>query len=257
MTDAAETTRSLLADLRTAIALSTRIPIGPAAPAADGDIARASWALPVAGIVVGLIGATIYWLAIRLHLQPEPAAMLALVATMLVTGAMHEDGLADAADGFGGGKTREQKLAIMRDSRIGAYGACALVASIVLRWSTLAAVADPHLVAIALVTAHAAARAPLALFMRALPAARTDGLSGSAGQPPPQSAVLAIAIGVICLLFGFGIGGTAIALLTLAAIALVLARIARNQIGGQTGDVLGALEQLCEAALLAIASSLL
>jgi adenosylcobinamide-GDP ribazoletransferase len=257
MTEAADTIRSLLADLRMAVALSTRIPVGPAAPTADGDVARASWALPLAGILVGLIGAFIYWLAIRLHLQPEPAAMLALGATMLVTGAMHEDGLADAADGLGGGKTREQKLEIMRDSRIGAFGACALTASIVLRWSSLAAIADPHLVAIALVAAHAAARAPLPLFMRVLPPARTDGLSSGAGQPPPQSAVLAIAIGAICLLFGFGIGGTLIAALILAVIALLLARIAKAQIGGQTGDVLGALEQLCEAALLAIASSLL
>jgi hypothetical protein len=144
MTDYTETVKSLIADMRTAISLSTRIPVGPTAPVAEGDIARASWALPVAGILVGLTGAIVYWLAIRLHLQPEPAAMLALGATILVTGAMHEDGLADAADGFGGGKTAEQKLEIMRDSRIGAFGACALIVSIVLRWSSLAAIADPR-----------------------------------------------------------------------------------------------------------------
>jgi len=257
MTDHIETVRSLIADLRTAISLATRIPIGPTAPVATGDIARATWALPVAGVVVGLAGAIVYWLAIRLRLQPEPAAMLALAATILITGAMHEDGLADTVDGFGGGKMPDDKLAIMRDSRIGAFGACALVVSIILRWSTLVTIADPRLVAIAFVVAHAAARAPLALFMRLLPPARTDGLSVSAGQPPPQSAVIAIALGLVCLLFSFSLRGTMIALFTLAAAVLLIAHLARKQIGGQTGDVLGMLEQICEAAVLAIASSLL
>jgi adenosylcobinamide-GDP ribazoletransferase len=257
MADHAETVKSLIADLRIAISLATRIPVGSAAPMAEGDVARASWALPIAGVLVGLAGAFVYWLSIRLHLQPEPAAMLALAATILVTGAMHEDGLADAADGLGGGKTREQKLEIMRDSRIGSFGACALIVSIVLRWSSLAAIADPRLVAIALVTAHAAARAPLPLFMRLLPPARTDGLSVGAGQPPPQSVVIAVLLGLICLLFSFGMSGTLSALIILAAAVLLFARLAKTQIGGQTGDVLGALEQVCEAAILAIASSLL
>jgi adenosylcobinamide-GDP ribazoletransferase len=257
MSDYAETVKSLIADVRIAISLSTRILVGSATPAAEGDIARASWALPVAGILVGLVGAIVYWLATRAHLQPEPAAMLALAATILITGAMHEDGLADAADGFGGGKTREQKLEIMRDSRIGSFGACALVASIVLRWSALAAIADQRQVAIALVVAHAAARAPLPLLMRLLPPARTDGLSVSAGQPPPQSVVIAIVLGVVCLLFGLGGSGTMIVLLTLAVVVLLILWLAKKQIGGQTGDVLGALEQVCEAAVITIASSLL
>jgi adenosylcobinamide-GDP ribazoletransferase len=257
MSDYAETVKSLIADVRIAISLSTRIPVGSATPAAEGDIGRASWALPVAGILVGLVGAIVYWLATRAHLQPEPAAMLALAATILITGAMHEDGLADAADGFGGGKTREQKLEIMRDSRIGSFGACALIASIVLRWSALAAIADQRQVAIALVVAHAAARAPLPLLMRLLPPARTDGLSVSAGHPPPQSVVIAIVLGVVCLLFGLGGSGTMIVLLTLAVAVLLILWLAKKQIGGQTGDVLGALEQVCEAAVITIASSLL
>jgi adenosylcobinamide-GDP ribazoletransferase len=257
VTDYAETAKSLIDDMRIAISLSTRFPVGPSTPVAAGDIARAGWALPVAGILVGLAGALVYWLAARLHLQPEPAAMLALATTILATGAMHEDGLADAADGFGGGKTREQKLEIMRDSRIGSFGAAALIVSIVLRWSALAAIADPRAVAIALVSAHAAARAPLPLFMRLVPPARADGLSSSAGQPPPQSVIIAIALGIACLLFGFGASGTITALVALAVVALLLASLAKKQIGGQTGDVLGALEQTSEAAILAIASSLL
>jgi adenosylcobinamide-GDP ribazoletransferase len=257
MSDYAETVKSLIADTRIAISLSTRIPVGPTAGVADGDIARASWAFPVAGILVGLVGAFIYWLAMRMHLQPEPAAILALGATILTTGAMHEDGLADTADGFGGGNTAEQKLQIMRDARIGTFGACVLVVSIILRWSALEAISDPRQVAIALVVAHAAARAPLPLFMRLVPPARADGLSSGAGQPPPQSVAIAIALGIVCLLFGFAMKGTIVALVVLAAIVLALARLARKQIGGQTGDVLGALEQVSEAAILTIASSLL
>jgi adenosylcobinamide-GDP ribazoletransferase len=176
---------------------------------------------------------------------------------MLITGAMHEDGLADAADGFGGGRTREQKLEIMRDSRIGSFGACALIVSIILRWSALAAIADPRQVAIALVTAHAAARTPLPLFMRLIAPARTDGLSVGAGQPPPQSVIIAIVLGVVCLLFGFKVSGTMIVLVTLTVAVLLISWLAKKQIGGQTGDVLGALEQVCEAAVLTVASSLL
>lgn len=257
MSEYSETVRSLIADVLMAISLSTRISIGPATPVGEGDIARASWALPVAGILVGVAGGIVYWLATRTHLPPEPAAMLALAATILMTGAMHEDGLADAADGFGGGKTREQKLEIMRDSRIGAFGACALIVSVVLRWSALAAIANPPQVAIALFVAHAAARAPLPLFMRLVPPARPDGLASGAGQPPPQSVIIAIVLGTVCLLFSFGLRGTVITLLTLGLVVLLMLWLAKKQIGGQTGDVLGALEQACEAAVLTIASSLL
>src|SRR3974390_1911273 len=104
MTDHIETVRNLVGDLRMAVSLATRIPTGPAVPVAAGDMARATPALPVAGIVGGSAGAIVYWLAIRFRLQPEPAGMLALAATILITGAMHEDGLADTVDGFGGGK---------------------------------------------------------------------------------------------------------------------------------------------------------
>ena len=117
-----------------------------------------------------------------MHLPPLPAAALAVAATVAVTGALHEDGLADVADGFGGGATRERKLEIMRDSRIGTYGVCALILSFILRISALTNLGDPALVTAVLVAAHAAARAPIPAFMRLVPAARTDGLSADAGR---------------------------------------------------------------------------
>ena len=251
-----ETAHDLIIDLRIAISLCTRLPIGPSATVGDGEVARASWAFPVAGLVVGLFGAAIYWIAARSHVPPLPASALAIAATVMLTGAIHEDGLADTADGFGG-KTRETKLEIMRDSRIGSYGACALILSLMLRWSALAEIAEPRLVAVALIAAHVSARAVLPIVMSFVPPARANGLSSSAGQPPQQSAAVALALGTICLLFSFGPSGALVALLTLGLIGLLLTRLAIRAIGGQTGDVLGALEQVGEAAVLLIAASLL
>src|SRR5579872_4934442 len=151
-------------DIGIAVSLSTIVPVGPAAPIRDGDIASASWAFPVAGLLVGLAGALVYAIAHRIGLPVEVCAMLALAATMLLTGALHEDGLADTADGLGGGKSREQKLEIMRDSRIGTFGVCALLTSIILRWSALAAISDPRSVLLTLCAVHVAARAGLPLF---------------------------------------------------------------------------------------------
>jgi adenosylcobinamide-GDP ribazoletransferase len=251
-----ESLRHLLTDLRIAISLCTRLPVGPSAPVGDGDVARASWAFPVAGLVVGLAGAAVYWLAWRANVAALPASALAITATMLLTGAMHEDGLADTADGFGGGKTREHKLEIMRDSRIGAYGASALMISLMLRWSALADIADPPFVVIALITAHVAARASLPAFMAFVPPARTDGLSSGVGQPPPQSAAIALVLGAVALFLGFGPRSAMFALSMLAAAGLLLSAFTQKQIGGQTGDVLGALEQAGEVVILLIAASI-
>ena len=113
-------------------------------------------------------------------------------ATLLATGCLHEDGLADTADGFGGGETREQKLDIMRDSRIGVYGVCALIVSLLLRVGLLASLPNAHLAVWALIASHAAARATMpALSCLLLPPARNDGLSFEAGRPPGDSVAAA------------------------------------------------------------------
>src|SRR5580698_7248685 len=125
-------------ELKAAILFSTRVPLPRATPVAGSAIAQAAWAFPVAGILVGVIGALVYALAHRLGLPAWPTAALSIVATLLATGCLHEDGLADTADGFGGGATREQKLDIMRDSRIGTYGVCALIVALLLRVGVLA-----------------------------------------------------------------------------------------------------------------------
>src|SRR5512140_2565084 len=102
---------ALVDDLRGALAFYTRLPVGRATPVAA--LARAAWAAPLAGALIGALGALAYWIATRLNLPPMVAATLAVGATLLLTGALHEDGLADTADGFGGGATRQQALDIM------------------------------------------------------------------------------------------------------------------------------------------------
>jgi adenosylcobinamide-GDP ribazoletransferase len=254
MSDYQETLQNLTTDLRIGVSLCTRLPVGPSGATGEGEVARASWTFPIAGLLVGLAAAVVYWIAIRVNVAPLPAAALALGATLLLTGAMHEDGLADTADGFGG-NTRERKLEIMRDSRIGTFGACALAISLLLRWSTIADIAEPRVVASALICAHVGARACLPAFMHLVPAARADGLSGSAGRPPFASVVTALLLGAICLLFAFGPTKAVITLLMLFLAALLLARLATRQFGGQTGDVLGAMEQIAECVVFLAAAS--
>ncbi len=250
------TPQSLVTDLKIGILFCTRVPLFHAAPIGSGDIARASWAFPLAGAVVGGIGAIVYWTAYSIGLSPAPAAALALAATVAATGCLHEDGLADAADGFGGGQDRASKLAIMRDSRLGTYGACALGLSLLLRWSALAAIARPAAVAVSLVAAHVAARAALPPFMRLIPAARPDGLSTDAGRPPLQAAAAAAVLGAAALWFILGPVTGIVALVVVAASSGVMAWLCLRQIDGQTGDVLGAVEQVNEIVILLAAATL-
>src|SRR5271157_4942953 len=128
-----------LEELKASIAFCTRLPLLGATAVGSGAIAKAAWAFPVAGLLVGLIAAAVYGIAHRAGIPAWPAAVLSVAATLMITGCLHEDGLADTADGFGGGATREQKLEIMRDSRIGAFGAVALALSILIRAAALAA----------------------------------------------------------------------------------------------------------------------
>ncbi len=231
-------------DLAAATALLTRLPVRHP-PHANPD---AAWAWPVIGGVVGALSGGLGLAAWALGATPAVAAALVLAAQLALTGALHEDGLADCADGLGG-RDRERRLAIMRDSRIGTFGACALVLSLLLRWSLLAtALVQGNLVAVAL-AAGLASRAPMAVAMRWLPPARPDGLSRSTGRPGPGAALLgaAIAGGTLAL---WGVHGLAAAILIVGVLWSV-GRAARARIGGQTGDMLGAVQQLSEIAVLA------
>jgi adenosylcobinamide-GDP ribazoletransferase len=240
-------------EIQASLIFCTRLPLLRATPIAGGAIAKAAWAFPFAGLVVGLVGAIVYALAHKFGLPPWPGAALAVAATVLVTGALHEDGLADTADGFGGGTTREQKLAIMRDSHIGVYGVCALTLSIVLRVAALASLPNAHLLVWALIGSHAAARATLPALMFLLPPARSDGLSFVAGQPASDGVAAAAVLGFLILAFCLHPVRAVVALIFLAVAVALMAWLSMRQIEGQTGDVLGALEQVSEIVVLLVA----
>jgi adenosylcobinamide-GDP ribazoletransferase len=238
----------LLHDCKVALAFLTRLPVRAERPWPEADLAASAPMFPVVGALIGLAGATAYALAVWLGLPPWPAAVVALATTIWLTGALHEDGLADVADGLGGA-TREAKLAIMRDSRIGSYGALALVLAVLARAGAIAGLAEPWEVAAALVAAGAVSRAALPAVMAALPRARADGLAASAGRPHPLRAAAALLIAALIALVL--LGATAPAALAAGALAaLAVAVLARRQIGGQTGDVLGAVQQLTEIGVL-------
>jgi adenosylcobinamide-GDP ribazoletransferase len=232
----------------------TRLPV--AAPASeDGAIARASWAFPVVGAGIGMIAALALFVASVCGLGGTPCALLALVAAGLVTGALHEDGLADTADGFGGGGDRDQKLAIMRDSRQGTFGILALIFSIGLRAVALAAIPGPIEAGLALIAAHAASRALLAPAMLLLAPARDDGLGATAGRPGEVTALVSLAIGVFVAIGMLGPVRGAVAFVVSGVAVAATAALARRQIGGYTGDVLGAFQQIGEIVMLLAAAA--
>ncbi len=240
-----------------ATAVLTRLPVAPADVAAEtvgGDVAAASWAFPAVGAGVGMIAAIVMFVASSFGLGQAPSALLALVAAGFVTGALHEDGLADTADGFGGGRDREEKLAIMRDSRQGTYGILALILSIGLRAVALASIAGPIEGGLALIAAHAASRAFLAPAMLALSPAREDGLGAMAGTPGRATTLIAVAIGVFVALGMLGPLRGAVAFALSGAAVAATAVLARRQIGGYTGDVLGAFQQIGEIVMLLVAA---
>jgi adenosylcobinamide-GDP ribazoletransferase len=241
------------ADLKASIAFLTRLPISRATAASGADVSRAAWAFPLAGVLVGLIAAVIYAIAHKLGLPAWIAAVLAVVAALATTGCLHEDGLADTADGFGGGETRERKLEIMRDSRIGTYGVCALTLSILLRVVALASLANPFAALWALIAAHGAARATLPVFMALVPPARSDGLAYAAGRPSGERVITASVLGIVILAIGLGPAHGIAALIILLVVIALMAWLSVAQIDGQTGDVLGAVEQVSEIVILLVA----
>jgi adenosylcobinamide-GDP ribazoletransferase len=254
MTQQSAWLRDIATDLKIAVAFCTRLPFFRGEPVGGADFARAIWAIPLAGALVGLIGALAYAVAHKLGVPPLPAAALAVAATFAVTGGLHEDGLADTADGLGGGATRERKLEIMRDSMIGTFGTAAVALSILLRAGAIAALA-PASVIPALIAAHAAGRATLPMFMWLLPRARTEGLAATVGEVSPTSAVIAAILGVIVLALGVGATAGIDAALLLAIAMVVVGWLALHHIGGQTGDILGALEQVGEIVVLLVAAA--
>ncbi|HVH82197.1 MAG TPA: adenosylcobinamide-GDP ribazoletransferase [Stellaceae bacterium] len=241
-----------------ATAVLTRLPVGwwsGDQPPLEGAIAAASWAFPAVGAGVGMIAAIALFLAAALQLGGISAALFALVAAALITGALHEDGLADTLDGFGGGRTRDEKLAIMHDSRSGAYGVLGLIFSVGLRAAALITINSPIGSGLALIAAHTASRAALPVMMHWLAPARADGLGATAGTPGPMAMLVALAIGIFVAIGMLGPIRGPVALIAAGVAVIALAALARRQIGGYTGDVLGAFQQIGEIVMLLVAAA--
>jgi adenosylcobinamide-GDP ribazoletransferase len=237
------------ADLKIAGAFLTRLPIRLDDTAGLPALARAARCFPVVGWGVGLFGGMVYALAARLDLPPLLAAIVAVAVTVAVTGALHEDGLADMVDGFGGGGDRDRKLQIMRDSRIGTYGVIALVLGLGVRVVALASFEAIGDAVATMILCQGASRALVVAVMQRAPLARSDGLAATAGRPSQATTLWALGLAGLIALALAGFDG-AIAMIAGAAAAWAIACLARRQIGGVTGDVLGAVQQGSEVAML-------
>jgi adenosylcobinamide-GDP ribazoletransferase len=246
-----------LADLQLCFATLTRIPLRHGSIGTTRTLAQAAWAFPVVGLGVGLVGGAIYAASSSVGLSSWIAATLAVGAEILVTGGFHEDGLADVADGFGGGRDRDAKLAIMRDSRVGAFGVLALALAIALRVEALVVLARPAVVLVALVAAGALSRAVIVWAMVLAGPARNDGLGAAAGRAEPTAAVAATLLAGVATALIAGLAGTLLAGALGIGAGLAVLWLAVRQIGGTTGDVYGAIQQAAEIAALLVLSRVL
>lgn len=235
---------------RLALAFLTRLP-GGRHPNDSSELTAAVPWFPVVGIVVGAIGAAVYVSMAEL-VAPLPAAAVAFACTALVTGGFHEDGLADTVDALAGGTTIEQRLIILKDSRHGTFGVLALVLMSIIKIGALAEL-DGRAAAIGLVATHVSGRAAAVGLMAVAPTARQDGLGADYARAlPAVGATVGVTVGVAALVGAFWPTGWAVAV-AVAALALGVAAVgwwARAKIGGVTGDILGAAEQVGEATVL-------
>ncbi|GAB6844569.1 adenosylcobinamide-GDP ribazoletransferase [Methylorubrum rhodinum] len=247
-------------DLAACLRFFTRLPIPalPDEPEPYGvpDFRTVPRMLPLAALLLALPAALVLVLAWEIRLGPFVAAALALAALALVTGAMHEDGLADVADGFGGGRSAERSLEIMRDSRIGAFGGTALFLGLALRAATLATLLDRSgaLAALALLYAASVSRSAALIPIAWLGPARPGGAGAAVGRPDRTTLLVVAGLCLALALIGAGFGlpplGLALGLVLAPSVAFALSALAQQKIGGQTGDVVGACQQLGEIAVL-------
>lgn len=233
-----------------AVSFLTRIPVRsePFGP----DLGRASPWFPLVGSFLGMLAVGVYRLGYG-HMPTPLAALAAVGLTTLLTGALHEDGLADTADALGSGAVGERALEIMRDSRLGTHGVLGLVFAIVWKVTAIASL-GPLNAAAALVMSHTLGRGGAVVLMASSPAARADGLGHAAASGvTPGRALLAAGSALVLAALAGGWWAFPCALLVGLA-ALVTRRAALSRFGGATGDVLGACEQVGELVVLAYVS---
>jgi adenosylcobinamide-GDP ribazoletransferase len=230
-----------------ALSLLSRLPLPDLPAAAFKTAPRHVWAFPLVGALLGTLTLLAGTVALWLDLPPAACAGVMLGVSMLLTGAMHEDGLADTCDGFWGGFDRARRLEIMKDSQIGSYGVLALVLVTGLRWVALTMLVETGLWP--LIAVAALSRGVLPLLMATTRPARNSGLSHDVGRPALGPALWAFGLAALVGLLFSGWAMFGLATLALAALWLIR-RLAMRKIGGQTGDVLGAAQQVSETVML-------
>lgn len=250
-----ELLRAAPGDFLVCLTFFTRLPVSLSTDHTR-PMSRAAQMFPLIGLVVGIIGALVLVLGTMLQLPVYVSSALTITAMIVATGALHEDGLADMIDGFGGGHTTERKLEIMKDSHIGTYGVLALVLSQGLRMILIASLLPwgLDLAITVVIAAQMISRAFSMLLWTSLPPARSNGLSRQAGQPERRPLIIALTISFIALLCLLLPSLNVIAILVATAISCLVSYfmiiLCRRQIGGQTGDTIGATQQLCDLAFM-------
>ena len=248
----------LVNDTMRALAFLSRVPVPQRRfDGYDGSLSDTVRGFPLAGMLIALPAALALLIAHAVDLPEIIAAFLVVVTLIITTGALHEDGLADVADGFYGGTSIDRRLEIMKDSATGSYGVLALLTSVFLRTALLTSVLDEvgvfHAVIIVIGT-EAASRSVMAKFWQSLPSVRAGGVADKAGIPTADSANFALILGAVALAISYGAAGgplaIVIAVCLTALVFLAFSALCREKIGGQTGDTLGAMQQLTTISLL-------
>lgn len=224
----------------------TRLRLPPVAHS-DAAMARAVRWYPTVGLAIGVALAALFW-GLSLIIPQALATLLTIAAGMLLTGALHEDGLADVADGLGGSGDRDRALEIMHDSRIGSYGVLALGLTLAIKITALTMLPLTSAL-VAIIAGHGLGRFAMAWLMAHLPYARSAGAAGfMAGAPKGTDAALWVSAAIaIALILTIGITPAIAVVLALMALLALVARRLKARLGGYTGDALGAVEQLTEA----------
>jgi adenosylcobinamide-GDP ribazoletransferase len=248
----------LVKETMRALAFLSRLPVSPHWFAGySGSLHDTVRGFPLAGMIIALPASIFLLVAVTLDLPEMATALFVIVALIVTTGALHEDGLADVADGFYGGNSVERRLEIMKDSSIGSYGTLALIVSVLLRTALLATIVDevgPFQAVIIIVGTEAGSRAALVKFWQSLPSARAGGVADRAGIPSAEDTNFAFFLGAVILAISYGTAGgltaVIIAAVLTALVFLGFSRLCREKLGGQTGDTLGAIQQLTTISLL-------
>lgn len=238
-----------MSGLATAVGFYTRLPVRNVSPESPDLAAAVPW-FPLVGAGIGSLVAAVY--AAFAEVVPSILAATVAAATgALVTGAFHEDGLADVADAFAGGWTVERRLEILDDPRLGTFGVIALVASFLTRVTAIATL-DAYGALALLPAAHALSRAPAVVLMRRQRPARSEGLAATlAAGIDARHEATAVGLAVVVCALLVGVWALPAVVLT-ALVAAGMTLLARRKIGGTNGDVLGATQQLAELAMLVL-----